>query len=83
MSNFNEEITIKNKTESAVDSFTPPGAAAVVQRDPSGATERIADKIVHSHVSEETTSILDIRSFAPRRICAGDIVMVSRNAHGT
>ena len=44
---------VEDHAEAAVDDFAPAYAAAVVDAHPGGATETVADDVLHSHVGGE------------------------------
>lgn len=68
---------VEDETESAVDHFAPSDSAAVVQRDPSGASERIANAVLDGHISREGRSVVNVGRLAERTVRAADVVMIA------
>ena len=73
---------VEYHTEAPIDDFAPTDAATVVQRNPSGTAEGIADNVLHGHIGRETAAVVDIGRFAERRIGTRHIVMVTTQHYG-
>ena len=69
--------TINSHAEAAVHYFSPAYTATIVDRNPCGTTERVADDIVNCHVGTELRTVVDIAGFTEWRVGSRHIVMVS------
>ena len=69
--------TVNDHAEAAVDDLAPAYAASVVDRNPGGAAERIADDILDGHVGRKLRTVIDVGGLTERRICAGNIMVVA------
>lgn len=69
--------SVDHHTEAAVDYLAPAYAAAVVDRNPGSAAERVADNVLHSHISRTVRTVVDVRGFTVRRIGTRHVVVVT------
>ena len=74
---------VEHHPEAAVDHFAPAYAAAVVQADPGGAPEGIADHVLYRHVRGEARTVVDVGRLAVGRIGTADVVVIPADHHGT
>ena len=68
---------VKHHTEAAVHHFTPANAAAVVDRDPRGSTEAVANDVLHSHIGATVTAVVNVAGLAEGAVRTAHIVVVT------
>ena len=73
---------IDHHTEAAIDDFAPAYASTVVNGNPCGTTESVADDILNGHVGTELRTVVDITGFTERRVRTRDIVMITTKDNG-
>ena len=68
---------VYDHTEAAVHDLAPADAAAVVDRNPCGTAETVADDVMYCHVGAELRAVVDVGCLAERRVGSGYIMMVA------
>ena len=71
--------TVEDHTEATVHDFTPTDTTAVVEGNPGGATESIANAVLDSHISAVGGSILNVGGLTERGVGARDVMVITRN----
>ena len=73
--------SIDQHPEAAVHHLAPSDATAVVQADPRGATEPVADEVLDSHVCGERGAVVDVGGLAVRAVGPTHVVVVAAEHH--
>jgi hypothetical protein len=67
---------VQHEAEAAVDDLAPADAAAVVQRHPGGAAERVAHAVLHRHVGAHARAVRHVGSLSVRTVRPAHVVVV-------
>ena len=68
--------TVYDHSEASVDHLAPSDASSVVDGDPCGSSEGVADDILDSHIGREPRPIVDVGRLPEWGISSGDVMMI-------
>ena len=73
---------VEQEAEAAVDDLAPADPAAVVEADPGGAAEAVADDVVDGHIGGEAAAVVDVGGLAVGAVGTGYVVVVAAEDNG-
>jgi hypothetical protein len=74
--------TVYDHPKAAVDHLSPSLHPSVLQRNPGGAPERIANDIMYGHIGSKGRSVVNIGCFSCKGNRPGDIVVIAAKPMG-
>ena len=73
---------VEHHAEATIDDFAPAYAAAVVDADPRGAAEAVADDVLDGHVGSAVAAVVDVAGLAEGAVGTADVVVVATKDDG-